>query len=195
MLVGALAFLIEQPSRQRYFLAGMVVGLAAIFGRNHGMYGVAGSLCVMAYLLSMREHEPSWISAFTAWSLGVVVGYLPVLMFFAVVPGFAQAFLDGILLLFDIKGTNYSLPIPWPWRVSFEKTSMVEALHGVTMGIFFIVIVLFGALGSIWIISQRMQNKSVSPALAAAIFLRCLMHTTLIREPTFHISHQAFRHF
>ena len=44
MLVGTLAFLIEQPTRHRYFLAGLILGLVAVFGRNHGLYGLAGSV-------------------------------------------------------------------------------------------------------------------------------------------------------
>ena len=170
LLVSVFAFLVAQPSRRRYFLTGLVVGLAAVFGRNHGLYGVVGSVSLMAYLTIRREGGVSLISACTAWASGIVVGYLPVLVFFAVVPGFAQAFVDGILLLFDIKGTNYSVPIPWPWLVPFEKLSTVEALHGVGTGIFFIAIATFGVLGAIWIIRQWLQNKAVSPVLAAAIF-------------------------
>ena len=42
VLIGVLAFLVENPTNRRYFLAGLCVGLAAVFGRNHGVYGAAG---------------------------------------------------------------------------------------------------------------------------------------------------------
>ncbi len=171
MLVGVLSFLVEQPSSRRYFLTGLFVGLVAVFGRNHGLYAVAGSLGVMIYLTARRENGPSLITAFTSWGLGVVVGYLPVLVFFEVVPGFALAFWGNIRLLFEIKGTNYPLPVPWPWLVSFGQLSTVEMLRSVTKGIFFIAIVVFGVLGIIWAIRQRLQNKPVSPTLIASIFL------------------------
>lgn len=171
ILVGALSFLVEQPSRRRYFLAGLIVGLAAVFGRNHGMYGVAGSLGVMIYLTARRESGPGLIAAFAAWASGVVAGYLPVLVFLAVVPGFALAFWESIRLLFEINATNLPLPVPWPWLVPFGQMSSVEILRGVTQGIFFIAIVVFGLLGIVWAIRQKLQNKPVSPTLIASIFL------------------------
>ena len=125
----------------------------------------------MAYLLSRRERGPSLIPAFTAWSLGVVIGYLPVLVFLVVVPGFALAFWESIRLLFEIKATNFPLPVPWPWLVPFGRLSTDEILRSVAKGIFFIAIVVFGILGIVWVIRQRLQNKPVSPTLIASIFL------------------------
>ena len=171
LLVGALSFLIERPSQRRYFLAGLVVGLAAVFGRNHGIYGVIGSLCVMAYLFSIRVSGSNRISSFSFWSLGVVVGYLPVLVFIVAVPGFALAFWESLRLWFEIKATNLPLPVPWPWLVPFGKLSTDEMLRSVAKGIFFIVIPVFGVLGIVWVIRKRLQSKPASPALIAAVFL------------------------
>ena len=58
--VGALAFLVHKPSIRRYFLAGLCVGLFAVFGRNHGLYGLVGGLGVMAYLAYRRESGPAY---------------------------------------------------------------------------------------------------------------------------------------
>ena len=171
ILVGTLAFLIEQPTRRRYFLAGLILGLVAVFGRNHGLYGLAGSIGAMIYLTARRENGPKLLPACLSWGAGIVIGYLPVLVFFAVVPGFAQAFWGNIRLLFEIKGTNYPLPVPWPWLVPFGEEPIFYAIWGVLVGIFFIAIVAFGVLGIIWAIRKKQQNKSVSPTLLASIFL------------------------
>lgn len=152
MLVGILSLLVEQPTMRRYFLAGLIVGLAAVFGRNHGIYGVVGSLCAMIYLNIKRESGPKLTTAFAAWSLGVITGYLPVLVFIAVVPGFALAFWEGIRLLFEVKATNFPLPVPWPWLVPFGKLSITGMLRGVLQGIFFIAIIVFVVLGIVWLI-------------------------------------------
>ena len=171
MLVGTLALLVEQPSRRRYFLTGLIVGLVAVFGRNHGMYGVVGSMGTIIFLTAKRESNPSLIKAFSYWVLGVVVGYLPVLVFLAVVPGFALAFWEGIRFLFEYKATNIPLPVPWPWLVPSREMSTVDMLRDVTYGFFFIAIVVFGLLGIVWAIRQRLQNRFVSPILMASIFL------------------------
>ena len=171
ILVGALAFLVEQPSRHRYFLAGMVVGLVAVFGRNHGLYGVAGSLSVMAYLVARRESGPNLRTAVTAWLMGVFVGYLPVLVLLVVVPGFALAFWESIRLLFEIKATNIPLPVPWPWLAPFEQLPDIHILRGMMMGVFFIAIVAFGVMGIAWVIRKKLQGKQLSPTLIAAISL------------------------
>jgi len=170
-LVGGLSFLVEQPSRRRYFLAGLIVGLVAVFGRNHGMYGVAGSLGVMVYLTAMHGNGPGMITAFASWALGVVTGYLPVLVFLAVVPGFAPAFWESIRLLLELKATNFPLPVPWPWLVPFGQLPTVEIVRGMLTGVFFIAIVIFGVLGIAWTIRQKLQSKPVPPALVASVFL------------------------
>jgi hypothetical protein len=171
MLVGVLSFLIEQPSRRRYFLAGLIVGLVAVFGRNHGLYGAVGSIGAMIYLAVRREGGTGLITAFTSWALGIVAGYLPVLVFLVVVPGFALAYWESILLVFEVKATNLPLPVPWPWLVPFGQLSTIDMLRGVTKGVFFIAIAVFGLLGIVLAIRQRLQNKHVSPALIASVFL------------------------
>lgn len=149
MLVGILTFLIECPSVRRYFLTGLIVGLVAIFGRNHGMYGVLGSIGVLAYLSIRREDGPGLMTAFAAWCAGVVIGYLPMLVLIAVVPGLAAAFWESVLVVFEIKAVALPLPVPWPWQVPFEKVSPVDALRGVLVGLCFMGIVAYGVLGMI----------------------------------------------
>jgi hypothetical protein len=170
-MVGALSFLVHQPSSRRYFVTGLLVGLVAVFGQNHGVYGVAASVGVLAYLALRRENGPGLVKAFPTWAAGVIVGYLPVLLMIAVVPGFALAFWESIRFLFELKATNLPLPVPWPWRVPFGNVPPVEAARGVLVGFFFIAIVAFGVLGIAWATRQRLRNKPVSPALVASAFL------------------------
>ena len=189
MLVGTLAFLVEQPSGRRYFLTGLVIGLIAVFGRNHALYGVVGSMCAMLYLTIRRERNNSLLMACSMWVIGVVVGYLPVLVFLVLVPGFSQAFVDSIRVLFEIKATNLPIPIPWPWLVQFGQLSTVEMQRAVTKGIFFIAIFVFGVLGIAWIIRKRLKNNSNSPVLVAAIFLAIpYAHYAYSRADLYHLA-------
>ena len=172
ILVATLSFLIEQPTARRYFLTGLILGGVAIFGRNHGIYGVLGSLSVMAYLFTRRTTEAvTPIRAFAAWLLGVVVGYLPMLLLLVMIPGLAQAFGESILWLFEIKGTNLPLPVPWPWLVPFGKLSFIEIMRAVSLGTLFIAIIVFGVVGIAWGMRRRLQGKDTSPLLIAAIAL------------------------
>jgi len=170
-LIGVLTLLLQQPSRSRYFLTGLVVGLVAVFGRNHGVYGVVGSLCTMAYLAYKREDQIKLLKHLVIFASGVVVGYAPVLLMTAVIPGFAAAFLDKLRYLFELGETNLPLPVPWPWLVSFGRVPAMEAARGLLVGLFFISLIAFGVLGIAWVFWQKAQSKSVSPVLAASAFL------------------------
>lgn len=192
-MVGALSFLVHQPSSCRYFVTGLLVGLAAVFGQNHGVYGVAASVGVMAYLALRRENGPGLVKAFPTWAAGVVIGYLPVLLMLALVPGFALAFWEGIRFLFEINATNLPLPVPWPWHVPFGQVPLVEAARGVLVGLFFIAIVAFGLLGIAWAVRQRLHNKLVVPALVASTFLALpYAHVAYSRAHVGHLAQGIF---
>ncbi len=172
MLIGALSYLIEKPTCRRYLLLGLAVGIAATFGRNHGMYGIAGSLFALIYLTTKHgASSPKPFAAFRSWALGVTVGYLPVLAFIIFVPGFAQAFWASIIFLFESGTTNLPLPIPWPWLTPFGKASLFQSINIFLTGILFIAIVAFGILGIGWIIKKMRGENSLHPTFVASIFL------------------------
>lgn len=171
LLIGVLAFLVQSPTNRRYFFAGLCVGLVAIFGRNHGMYAVAGSLGVMLWLSIKRSENPGLIKGFALWVGGIAAGFSPILFMALLVPGFAAAFWDSIRFLFEVKATNLPLPVPWPWLVNMNSVPFGDAVRSVLIGLFFVATVLFGVLSILWVVWQKFQNKPVSPALVAASFL------------------------
>ena len=171
LLIGALAYLVQSPTPKRHFLAGVLVGLAAVFGRNHGMYGAAGSLGIMLWLSIKRAEGPRLMEAVALWAAGVVVGFMPVLLMALLVPGFATAFGESIRLLLEFGATNLALPVPWPWRVDVASMPLGEAIRAILVGLFFVATLAFGTLSIVWVFRQRLQNRPVSPALVAASFL------------------------
>ncbi|MGC2166216.1 MAG: hypothetical protein WA632_09410 [Gallionella sp.] len=171
ILISALAFLIERPSLRRYFLAGAVLGIVAVFGRNHGLYGLAGTVCVILYLKSDVPGRPTFKSALLVWALGLVVGYLPVLVFIALVYGYASAFWDSVSALMRYQTTNLPLPVPWPWTVNFEVVPPLEAARSVLTGVFFLADIAIGVFGMMWLVVKRYRNQHVPPVLVAAIVL------------------------
>ena len=192
LLIGILACLVQNPTNRRYFFAGLCLGLVAIFGRNHGIYGAAGSVGVMLWLRIKHVEGPGLIKGFALWAAGVTAGFTPILFMALLVPGFAVAFWESIRFLFEIKATNLPLPVPWPWQVNFA-VPLGEAIRGVLVGLFFIGTVVLGVLSIIWVVWQQFQKKQVSPALVAASFLALpYAHYAYSRADVAHLAQGIF---
>lgn len=188
-LLTALAYFVKRPSTRRYFFLGVFLGLIAVFGRNHGLYGVVASLAAIAYC-EIRGGSASRIwRAIAAWSAGVLLGYLPILGMSVIVPGFAVAMWESIRLLFEAKATNLPLPIPWPWTLVYEPSLWTDMARGWLLGVFFIAILLFGILAVAYVIRQKNKQRAVSPVLVAAAFLGLpYAHYAYSRADTLHLA-------
>ena len=193
LLIGVLAFLIAAPTRRRYFFAGFCIGLAAIFGRNHGVYGVIASFGIMAWLRIRQAESSGLIQDFGAWAAGVTAGFTPIAFMALLVPGFGIAFWEGIRFLFEVKATNLPLPVPWPWRVDFSSIPPGEAFREVLVGLFFIATLVFGLLSMAWVIWCKFKQKPVNPSLVAASFLALpYAHFAYSRADVYHLAQGIF---
>ncbi len=193
LLIGAVAFLIERPIRRRYFLAGLCVGLAAVFGRNHGVYGVVGGVGAMAWLSLRRTEGPGLLGGLAVWGAGVTVGFLPVLAMAVLIPGFTEAFWQSIVYLFEARATNLPLPVPWPWRVDFAALPLADAVRAVGIGLFFLAVPAFGVLVIAWAFWRRVRRAPVPAGLAAAGFLAVpYAHYAFSRADIGHLAQGVF---
>jgi len=168
-LVAILTFLIREPSRHRLFLTGFLVGLVAIVGRNHGVYGVLGSISALMYV-SMKRDDSAFIPKFQWWLGGVIAGYTPMIVCLIVVPGFAWAFWESIAFLWEYKGTNLPLPIPWPWRVDYQQY-WVDVACDALVGAFFVAVFVFTVVNIGVLVRSTIKNTIVSPVFAAAVLM------------------------
>lgn len=166
LLIGILTYLVQQPSRRRFFLAGVGVGLVAVFGRNHGVYGVAGILGIVIYLACRKLDAVALLSGIACCIGGIVVGYLPVLALAVAVPGFASAFWESIRVIFE-RGTNLPLPVPWPWLVPVAQLPPAIAAADVLTGVFFIAILTLGVFSIAWVIRRALRQTPVRPEFVA----------------------------
>lgn len=193
ILVGALSFLVSNPCKYRFFLAGMAVGLAAAFGHNHALYGVFGSFGAMIWLGINREHKTGLVEGLLLWCLGGVVGFLPVLMMFALIPGFFEAFLSSVLAILGRSSTNISIPVIWPWNVLFGEIPLKYALRQMFTGFFFLGLPAFGFLGIGWIFFQRLMKKKSHPAVVGSVFMALpYAHHAFSRADTAHLAQGIF---
>ncbi|WP_416398653.1 hypothetical protein [Allohahella sp. A8] len=193
LLIGALTYLVKRPVPRRYFITGICVGLVAVFGRNHGVYGAVASLGVIAWLNIKSRSEPGFLMRFACWAIGVTVGFLPVFFMAVLIPGFAIAFWDSIRFLFEQKATNLPLPVPWPWTINSSVASIGETSRGLLIGLFFVGILLFGLLSVIWVVYRKLKEKPVPPALVASAFLALpYAHFAFSRADVGHLAQGIF---
>lgn len=193
LLIAALAWLVAKPSGARYLGTGVMVGLAAIIGRNHGVYGVAGSLCALVWLNAKPGIGSAWIKNVFLWGCGVVLGYLPLLAMCVFVPGFFDAFLESIQMLLEMQGTNIPLPWPWPWTVNFGAYSPDMAVRKVLIALFFMATAVFAAGSLLWLVRCRLKGRPVSPAFVGAACLGLpYAHYAYSRADIIHLAHGVF---
>ena len=191
-LTGALAFLARNPTRSSHFAAGVCVGLAAVLGCNHGVYGAAASLALMALLSIRRTTEPGLVTGALYWGAGVVVGFVPTLFMALMVPGFAMAYWERINFILN-KTESLAVPVPWPWQVDFTAMSFGKALREVLIGTGFVAILVFGFLSIIWAVRQKLRGMQVPPVLVAAAFLALpYAHHAYSRAQAWHLSQGLF---
>jgi hypothetical protein len=192
-LVLVLNLLVRRPSRACHFVVGITVGVAACFGRNHGVYGVVASLCALGYLAINCQDWRSWRLGAVALLFGIVLGYLPVLLMLAFVRGFAPAFIDSVKLLLEVKATNLPLPVPWPWRLPGASGSPGESVHQLFLGLFFVALVLFVGLSLAYVLTRRLRNQPLQPLLVACAFAALpYAHYTFSRADASHLAMGMF---
>lgn len=183
-LIGVLTWLAERPDIRRYFLAGLTVGLVAVIGRNHGVYGLAGSLFVLGYLRLCGDGSGLFRSG-TALAAGVAVGYLPIPILMLVEPGFASAFWQSILFQIDSRLTTLPVSVPWPWTVSFGRHTLI--------GLVFLGVFAWGATGMIWALWRRYRGAPVPPLLLAGAALALpYAHAVSMRADMAHLAQGVY---
>ncbi|MYN15032.1 hypothetical protein GSY71_17995 [Pusillimonas sp. TS35] len=193
LLLGVLAYLISNPVSKRYLVAGACVGLIAVFGRNHGVYGALGSLGVIAWLSIQNQSDIGFIKAVVLWGSGVSIGFSPVILMALLIPEFGVAFWESVRFLFEQKVTNLPLPIPWPWTVNFSTASFGDAVRGILIGLFFIGTLVFAGLALAWVVYRKHRKEAVSPVLVASAFLAFpYAHYAFSRADVGHLAHGVF---
>ena len=188
IMIAAIYFavlIIEKPSRQRHLLGGIFIGLAAFFGRNHGLYcGVAFVLLI--FYLSWSGDKRVLLQRLGVLSVGVVIGYLPMLLMLAFVPGFMSQFKAGIL--FNLHyGSNLRLPVPWPWRQSYQSVGAREAINRATIGVLYLALPAFYLLALARLFLRRTSN--LHPVFIASVFLGAVyLHYTFERPQLYYVA-------
>lgn len=176
-------WLLERPSLRRQFTAGIGVGLAAFFGKNHGLY--AGVASVVATLLIASAGERARLpSRLAAWSAGLLVGYSPMLLMMALVPGFFPAFAESVSFLVRRGATTMPKPIPWPWAVTYHGLGWTAVLSRFSVGTLYVALPLFYA-GLTWLVARGYRRPVLVASLAVGL---PYLHSACVRAEMYHLA-------
>lgn len=153
LLILGISIFFRQRTPFGWFFAGLILGVVAVLGRNHGVYGVFGYLIALAIIHLDRASGKPIASSYYFWLAGVTAGYLPVIFLSVFVSGFSQAFFESIKFIIDSGTTNIKLPVPWPWAIpwtlDFSKSGVWNwsIVIYFTRGLLFVALLVFPIAG------------------------------------------------
>jgi hypothetical protein len=192
LLVGVFTYLVYRPVPGRYFAVGLSVGLAAVFGRNHGFYAALASVLVFVWLSYRNDTGVPAGKAALAWATGALAGYSPILLMALFVPGFATAFWQSVVFIFEVQATNLPLPVPWPWRADFTLAG-IQPWRQALVGLFFMALPIFSILSLVWIFVARRRGTAVLPIVVASAVLSIpYAHYAFSRADVGHLAQGIF---
>ncbi|MCC2680661.1 MAG: hypothetical protein K0S36_225 [Nitrosospira multiformis] len=146
IVVAMLVLLLKTPKPAAWLFAGICLGIAAIMGRNHGVYGAVASIFVIPALLVLAPSRRALADLCGYFVLGVLLGFSPTLIMMLAVDGFTAAFINSIVLMFKHSATNIALPVPWPWSVKLGG-GVTWTTVAIFTGIGFIFLLAFPLVG------------------------------------------------
>jgi hypothetical protein len=149
LIVAMLALMLTSQSAKRWFGAGIILGMAAIMGRNHGVYGAFAVLLLLAFLLIKKSNPSGLVKPVLAFVAGTIVGFSPTFVLAMFIDGFASGFIASVRDLISSGATNIALPVPWPWTVAHTGAGWLFWGTGVAKGLFFIAIIFAPAIAII----------------------------------------------
>jgi hypothetical protein len=185
VLVAMIAHVLARPSHVRMLSLGILVGMLAILGRNHGVYALIASLIAGLWMFRRGAIRKKW-PALGVLVVGVGLGYAPLLACMLLVPGFAAAMWESLRLMLDYGATNLPLPVPWPWTLLAIRPFDVGTLLA---GCTFVALLVFDVTG-LYIIFRRHGQQLLSPLFVAAVCVSIpYTHYAFSRANISHLSH------
>lgn len=179
--------LIENPSLRQHFISGVFVGIAAFFGRNHGLYNFAAFFLLILFIW-YKSDRTNFISRISSWTAGILVGYSPMLIMMLTVSGFYDVFIDRIKFLIHTRSTNIALPILWPWKFHYSQMKPMEIAEMFSFGMFFVllpVFYVFGIISSLFSKREQLQSRALFTASVAVGVM--YMHPCFSRADLAHL--------
>lgn len=170
IIVAMLVLMLKTAKPAAWLFAGICLGIAAIMGRNHGVYGAVASIFVISALLVLAPSRRALAGLCGYFVLGVLIGFSPTLIMMLAVDGFTAAFINSLILMFKYGATNLPLPVPWPWAVKWRELGIFWTTVTIFTGIGFIFLLAFPLVGILALAFKRFDlNEDAKKVLVATI--------------------------
>src|SRR3990172_3973521 len=183
-------YLIELPIFHRYFFSGVFVGLAAFFGRNHGLY-IFLAFFSLIFFIWFRQKQGNLFKLYILWLLGIVVGYIPMLFMMIFIPGMFETYLFGNVLRHFKNGfTAGSLPLPisWPWTIDYIQLDLLAKAEYFFYSLFSLLLPIFYISTITWLVLSRSSDLRSHSLLIASSFVGVFyMHHAFDRADLAHL--------
>lgn len=178
----------EKPTHARALVAGILVGAAAFFGRNLGVYTGLGLGAVILYE-AWKLRTPGVLPRLGSFAGGVLVGYLPMLLMLAFVPGFRDAFVDGIASQAERGTTNLARGTPWPWTMDYTDKGFLERNHLFQTGWAFLMVPLMYVGGWIALLVAPAERAGKRGLYTVSVIVGTVFaHHVSVRSDLFHLA-------
>jgi hypothetical protein len=121
VLIAVVIRVIDRPHRRSFLVAGVVLGVVTLVGRNHGLYGGV-ALAGAVVSLHRTGGVKATFARLAAVSGGALIGWSPMLATITFDEPMRRRFIEGIVRIF-MHGTNIPLPVPWPGPDALSPTN------------------------------------------------------------------------
>ena len=193
LLIYMLGGWINTPSFTRTYAVGISAGIVILINRNHGLYAVIGTLCVLLWIA--RDQQLNWRTVCTHIGLligGGLTGLLPFIGMLLFIPGFADAyFYYQVLYFYNLKVTNLALPVPWPWQIAVHGRSLAAIGYDIVVGSYFVYVVIAGIIGwgvLAWLWYRNHTRQINAYLVASIVFIPIYAHHIFSRADIAHLS-------
>lgn len=174
IIVGAIVLLVKFHKPSAWFASGVCLGVAAMIGRNHGVYGALSFAGVILYLYTNALYRAPVVKLCPYFAIGVLLGFAPTLIMMIFADGFAAAFVNSIIVILTTGATNIGLPVPWPWSANLRGNGFLIAMMRCGIGIGFVFLIAMPFFGMVILARKNIDlrdNRQIVllAATAAAI--------------------------
>ena len=161
ILVSIVYFIIVSPNLlKRWLVFGVLTGMVAFFGRNHGVFYVISGLFLVAYLWfdkGLKQPIRSGIS----YVSGIFIGYLPILILLTINKQFRIAFIESVV---SVLNWQLSLPIPFFWRMDYSSGLNFETINQFSIGAVCILVPVIYMIGIFVLFKSAFKHESKNNA-------------------------------